>query len=257
MLNLDARQQLQTLLPLGMVATKPWLQAQGLSLHFLDNAVRSQTLIPLTAGVYSRQEARISWKGVVTSLQRMAVEPVHVGGLSALAIEGLSHYLSNGVMPQVHLYCQESLPRWLGRIDIQARFVWHGTHRLWPDSLMNERKYFREDSWQESLPPLLYACPEMAILEILNEVPTTISFEHADELLQGLHNLSPRKLDALLKSCRSIKAKRLFLWLASRHQHAWLKYLTAEHYELGSGKRVIAERGRLEPTWQITVPREM
>ena len=104
MLNLDARQQLQTLLPLGMVATKPWLQAQGLSLHFLDNAVRSQTLIPLTAGVYSRQEARISWKGIVASLQRMAVEPVHVGGLSALAIEGLSHYLSNGVMPQVHLY---------------------------------------------------------------------------------------------------------------------------------------------------------
>ena len=257
MLNLDARQQLQTLLPLGMVATKPWLQAQGLSLHFLDNAVRSQTLIPLTAGVYSRQEARISWKGIVASLQRMAVEPVHVGGLSALAIEGLSHYLSNGVMPQVHLYCQESLPRWLGRIDIQAHFVWHGTQRLWPDSLMNERKYFREDSWQESLPALLYACPEMAILEILNEVPTTISFEHADELLQGLHNLSPRKLDALLKSCRSIKAKRLFLWLACRHQHAWLKYLTAEHYELGSGKRVIAERGRLEPTWQITVPREM
>ena len=82
---------------------------------------------------------------------------------------------------------------------------------------------------------------------------------------QGVHiavlaaaiKVSPRKLDALLKSCRSIKAKRLFLWLASRHQHAWLKYLTAEHYELGSGKRVIAERGRLEPTWQITVPREM
>ena len=110
MLNLDARQQLQTLLPLGMVATKPWLQAQGLSLHFLDNAVRSQTLIPLTAGVYSRQEARISWKGIVASLQRMAVEPVHVGGLSALAIEGLSHYLSNGVMPQVHLYCQGKSP---------------------------------------------------------------------------------------------------------------------------------------------------
>ncbi len=50
MLNTKARTQLQNALPLDMVATKPWLEAQGLSLHFLDNAVRSRTLIPLTAG---------------------------------------------------------------------------------------------------------------------------------------------------------------------------------------------------------------
>lgn len=41
MLNIEARRQLQALLPIGMLATKPWLEAQGLSLHFLDNAVRS------------------------------------------------------------------------------------------------------------------------------------------------------------------------------------------------------------------------
>ncbi|MGR7919650.1 type IV toxin-antitoxin system AbiEi family antitoxin domain-containing protein [Zobellella denitrificans] len=84
-----------------------------------------------------------------------------------------------------------------------------------------------------------------------------ISFEHADQLMQGLHNLSPRKLDALLKACCSIKAKRLFLWLAGRHQHAWLKHLTPENYALGTGKRLLAKGGKLEPIWQITVPKEM
>jgi hypothetical protein len=88
-------------------------------------------------------------------------------------------------------------------------------------------------------------------------VPNAISFEHADQLMQGLHNLSPRKLDGLLKNCRSIKVKRLFLWLAERNQHAWFKHLTPELYKLGTGKRLIAKGGRLEPTWQITVPKEM
>ncbi|PVF11096.1 hypothetical protein DBO95_26115, partial [Yersinia pestis] len=30
-----------------------------------------------------------------------------------------------------------------------------------------------------------------AIFETLVDVPKAISFEHADELMQGLHNLSP------------------------------------------------------------------
>jgi hypothetical protein len=122
---------------------------------------------------------------------------------------------------------------------------------------MQDDKYLRQDIWQTSRPPLHYSCPEKAILELLAAVPNTISFEYADQLMQGLHNLSPRKLDALLKTCCSIKAKRLFLWLAERHQHAWLKHLTPDQYALGTGKRLLAKGGRLEPTWQITVPKEM
>ncbi|AUW48415.1 type IV toxin-antitoxin system AbiEi family antitoxin [Vibrio cholerae] len=257
MLNTEARQQLQKLLPLDMIATKSWLETQGLNLHFLDNAVRSQTLIPVAAGVYTRQEAKLSWKGIVASLQRMADVPVHVGGLTALELEGLGHYLSKGNKPKIHLYSTEMLPRWLARIDAPAQFKWHGTRRLWPETLMQDNQYLRQDSWQASLPSLHYSCPEKAILELLAIVPNTISFEHADQLMQGLHNLSPRKLNSLLKACSSIKAKRLFLWLAGRHQHAWLKYLTPEQYALGTGKRLIAKGGKLEPTWQITVPKDM
>ena len=257
MLNTEARKQLQKLLPLNMLATKSWLVTQGLNLHFLDNAVRSQTLIPITAGVYMRQEAKLSWKGIVASLQRMVRVPVHVGGLTALELEGLGHYLSKGSKPKVHLYSLEMLPRWLARIDTSAQFEWHGTRRLWPETLMQDNQYLRQDSWQGSLPPLYYSCPEKAILELLATVPHTIGFEYADQLMQGLHNLSPRKLNALLTACSSIKAKRLFLWLAVRHQHAWFKHLTPEQYALGNGKRLIAKGGKLDPTWQITVPKDM
>ena len=56
MLNKKAREQLRRLLPISMVATKQWLLDQGLNLHFVDNAVRSRTLIPITTGVYTLYE---------------------------------------------------------------------------------------------------------------------------------------------------------------------------------------------------------
>ena len=257
MLNAEARRRLQDLLPLDMVATKAWLKAQGLGVHFLDNAVRSQTLIQLAPGIYVRGEARVTWQGVVASLQRMSEIPVHVGGVSALELEGLGHYLSRGSRATIQLYSEAGLPKWVGRIDAPVQFEWHGTRRVWPQAVVEDPNYLRQEVWREALPPVLYSCPEKAVLELLSAVPNVVSCEHADQLMQGLHNLSPSKLNALLKVCLSIKVKRLFLWLADRNDHPWRKYLTPDEYELGVGKRQIVAGGRLEPAWQITVPREM
>lgn len=257
MLNSAARKRLRQLLPTGMLATKQWLLGQGLNLHFVDNAVRSGTLQPLTPGVFTLLDSGVTWQGVVVSLQRMAEQPVHAGGLTALELAGVTQYLSLSSRAHVHLYAAKPLPRWLGRLSMEARFTWHGTRRLWPDSVMADSRYTREELWREGLPPMLYSCPEKAILEVLMDVPRRISFEHADALMQGLHNLSPRKLDALMQGCCNVKVKRLFLWLAERQAHAWFGRLTPEAYHLGSGKRVVATEGRLDKTWQITVPRNM
>lgn len=257
MLNRNARNQLTELLPPFMIATKRWLLDQGLSLHFLDNAVRSRTLIPLTAGVYTLYEKSISWQGVVASLQRMSEKPVHVGGLTALDIAGLTHFLSTSEEVRIPLFSESPLPAWIKKVPVAATFEGHGTLRLWPESIMTNPRFLREHNWLETQPPVLYSCPEKAILEVLAEVPSTVSFEHADALMGGLSGLSPRKTDSLLKACRSIKAKRLFLWLAERHDHAWFKHLNPDAYDLGAGKRVIAKKGKLSARWAITVPEEM
>jgi hypothetical protein len=57
--------------------------------------------------------------------------------------------------------------------------------------------------------------------------------------------------------CRSIKVKRLFFFFADRHQHAWLKYLDKNAVDLGKGKRMLVPGGRLDPTYQITVPGDL
>jgi len=257
MLNKEARERLRDLLPVSMVATKQWLLNQGLNLHFVDNAIRSRTLLPLASGVYSLYEASVRWTGVVASLQRMSQQPVHVGGLTALDLAGLTHFLSTNSEVRVHLFSESPLPGWINRIQAFARFEHHSTLRLWPESVMTDPRFLREYSWQEGIPPINYSCPEKALLEVLTEVPSAVSFEHADALMQGLTSLSPRKIDTLLRACCNIKVKRLFLWLAERNGHAWFKRLEPNAYDLGSGKRVLAQHGRLHPRWAITVPREM
>jgi hypothetical protein len=61
-------------------------------------------------------------------------------------------------------------------------------------------------------------------------------------LMEGLRNLSPKRLQYLLEACRSVKVKRLFLWFAERHQPAWLKALERNRLDLGRQAHARARR---------------
>jgi hypothetical protein len=89
---------------------------------------------------------------------------------------------------------------------------------------------------------------------LLDEVPERETFHQADVLVDGLRNLSPRRVQTLLVACRSVKVKRLFLWFAERHQHAWLKKVGRKDIDLGRGKRMLVRGGKLDLTYNITVP---
>jgi hypothetical protein len=95
---------------------------------------------------------------------------------------------------------------------------------------------------------------ERATIEMLDQVPNEVGFDHADETFQGLSNLRPRLVTRLLLSCRSVRAKRLFLFYAGRHGHAWLKHVDREAVDLGTGKRQLEPGGKFDARYQITVP---
>jgi Transcriptional regulator, AbiEi antitoxin, Type IV TA system len=59
--------------------------------------------------------------------------------------------------------------------------------------------------------------PERAILETLYLVPHRQSIEEAWLLMEGLVSLRPR----LLQVCNPIKMRRLFLYLAEKHQDGY------------------------------------
>jgi len=86
---------------------------------------------------------------------------------------------------------------------------------------------------------------ERAYLELLGELPQEETFHMADVIMEGLVNISPRRMQTLLEQTKSIKVKRLFFFFADRHQHQWLTRIAREHIDLGSGKLMLVKGGSL------------
>jgi len=94
-------------------------------------------------------------------------------------------------------------------------------------------------------------------MECLYSVPKSQPLLEVLEIVEGLNNLRPASVQALLEACKSVKVKRLFLYLAEKAGHDWFKYLDLKKVGLGSGKRSIVEGGIYVPKYQITVPKEL
>ncbi len=249
----STKQYLDELLPYGRIATKKWLLNQGMSRHSIDNALKSKKLESLATGVYARAGVPLSWWDVVHSLQKISGQSIHVGGLTAIELQGFAHYLTNSTTKTVHLYSKIKPPAWLRKVDCGVTFKWHGTKLLWDYESSNNLKSFTLGVDV----PVNIANPESAMLELLMSIPKTVSFDHANEIMQGMTSLSPKKLNELLLQCKSIKVKRLFLWLAENQNYAWFRKLDVKNLDLGSGKRVIAKDGKLDKKYQITIPKHL
>ena len=267
--------RLQRLLPTGLVVTAAWLNKHNYSSALLRKYVANGWLEQPARGIYRRPAGELLWQHVVISLQSLLETPVFVGGRTALEQQGLSHYVYQSSPREVHLYFAVQPPGWLKKVVLEENLVLHRTKRLFKSTQMlstgtwnSERQAFLEtnvtipdnlslQSWGQWHWPLVMSKPERAVLELIDEVPENESFHQADMLIEGLRTLSPRRMQALLEECTSVKVKRLFLWFAERHQPPWLDELNLEHIDLGSGKRSLAPGGKLDHKYLITVPGDM
>lgn len=272
--------QLQRLLPEGLVVDAAWLERHGYSRVLRSRYVSAGWLEMVMRGVYRRPPSKLSrggeyeelsWQPVIISLQTLLGHPVAVGGRSALELHGFAHYLSRGGSREVHLYGDKSPPAWLFKLPLESHFVFHNRKRLFPghpvghghgapewNLLDRDANVGRESLVREPLGrwnwPLTLSTPERAILELLDELPKHETFHQVDMLMEGQRTLSPRRLQQLLTDCRSVKVKRLFFWFAERHNHPWLKHLDPSVIDLGKGKRMLVRGGKLDPKYLITVP---
>lgn len=245
---------LVTYLPFGQLVTRQWLLKQGMTRHSLDNALKSGKLVALARGVVARPGVSVGWQGTIASLDKMLPEAVYLGGISALNQSGFGHFVS--FTEQVHLYSAASQPSWLAKLPLTVELVWHTNSRIWDQRALADAGTLQEQATDAGWPWRL-AAPEQAFLELLAGVPNQVSFELADNLMQGLSSLSPRRLDALLRACNHIQVKRLFFFFADRYHYPWRKHLQADDYDLGAGKRSIVSGGKLNKTYLITVPESL
>lgn len=260
--------QLQHLVPEGLLAPTSWFESLGYSRALLSTYIKSGWLVSPARGVYCRPGAPLSWRNIATSLNDVWDIPIHVGGYSALEHHGFGHYVRYSSIPKVDFYCRTRPPLWLKNIEVDAVLrvrlatLFHddetnsvsAANDLQSVTAPAEFDYAQWGPWKWTI---RYSSAERAMMEMLADVPNEESIYMADAIMQGLVQLRPIVVGSLMARCRSIKVKRLFLALATRHDLPWLRHIEIDGVDLGSGKRVLVPGGRLHRKFQITLPSDL
>jgi hypothetical protein len=252
-MNSEPRSKLNRLLrawPQGTIAISRWLEAQGAYQQLVHEYEKSGWIQRIGQGAYLRAGDTAEWIGGLHALQEQMKLPVHAGAKTALQMQGYAHFLRLGKGGIVVLFGSPGtrLPAWFRQYEwgVELRYT---TTKLFaddPDAGLTKKEQGKFD--------VTVSAPERAIMEVLYLVPAEESFEEAGLLMEGLTTLRPRLVQSLLEQCRSVKVRRLFMFLAESYNHAWVKKLDLSKVDFGKGKRMIVKGGRLDVRYNITVP---
>ncbi|BDI29508.1 hypothetical protein CCAX7_15590 [Capsulimonas corticalis] len=201
-------------------------------------------------GAFRRTGDTVDWLGGLYAIQDQARLDIHIGGRTALGMQGQAHYLELNSQT-VHLFSPRSvnMPAWFKSYDWGVKLRLHHTHFLPPHlGLVDvESKLFTVRA----------STAARAMMECLYLSPDEFDLVEAYQIMEGLNALRPTTVQQLMEQCRSVKVKRLFLFMAEQAGHAWFRHLDHSKIEIGHGKRSLVQGGVYVPKYQITVPKEL
>lgn len=237
--------------PKSLVLQSSWLLSQGYSYELQQRYRKSGWLKSIGVGAMLKSGDPLLLSGAISSLQYQLNINLHIGGRSALELNGVSHYLQLG-SSQATLFApsKKKLPSWF-------------TNNKWDiDYSLSRMTLFESDShgmlsYQDNGIEMQISTQPRAMMECLSLCPNDFSLSEAYELMEGLSTLRPKLVQELLEECKSIKTKRLFLYFAERAGHAWFKYIDQGKMDLGSGNRSLTNKGVLIPKYNLVLPKEL
>jgi len=236
--------------PYGVVFLSSWLTRQGYSLNLQQRYKKSNWLKSIGTGAMIRSGDKVGYEGAIYALQQQSVLNIHPGGKTALGLLGKIHYLefsSRNVI--IFSGNNEKLPLWLLKHQWGVEMNYYNTSFLPVDSglVTIELKTFT----------IKISSAARALMECLYLAPIHQELLECYELMVGLNNLRPNLVQDLLEQCKSVKVKRLFIYMADKANHNWFYDLNLDKIDLGSGKRSLAKNGTYIPKYLITVPKEL
>ena len=236
--------------PSGTVGLTVWLEKEDVSRQLQRHYQKSGWFESLGRGVFQRVGDTVDWLGALYAMQKQADLPVHAGGRTALGLQGQTHYLElNAQTAQLFAPRKTLLPTWFKNHDWGLKPELHNTDFL-PASagLVDvEHKLFTVKA----------SGAARAVMECLYLAPEKFDLVEVYQIMEGMGTLRPATVQHLLEQCASIKVKRLFLYMAEKAGHAWMKHLDLGKINLGKGKRSFAQHGVYISKYEITVPQEL
>lgn len=237
----------------GQVRSTKWLKAHGYGSSFVQKYKEGQWLDALGAGAYKKHGDSVNWASGISCVQQELTTPIHVGGKSALELLGKSQYIMLNKKSILILGNKKDLlPTWLKNYEWDISLDYKVKNLFKNDSFGKVKSGYTTREIEGS--EIVLSAPERAFLEYLDELPKMYSYTEAIEILENLTSLRSAVLQFLLENCKSIKVKRLFLHMAEKVKHTWVKKIDTSTIELGKGKRLIFKNGVLDSKYQITIP---
>ncbi len=235
--------------PRGTVSVASHLNRQGISNALLNKYRNSRWIRPVGRGAYCLDRDSVGWTGAIWAIQTQLGLGVHPGGKTALEMKGYGHYLSEKP-GRIFLYGGPGLrlPAWFRKGDWGTDILFTGTG-LFPAGCRDG--FTRSDDREFSI---RISAPERAAMEMLYHVPNRIGFEEALMIMENLACLRPQVVERLLEQCIFIKVRRLFMYMAEKHDHPWVSHLDLSKVNFGRGKRLVVKGGVLDRKYDITVP---
>jgi hypothetical protein len=234
---------------LGTVLLAAWLERQGISRNLQKHYRRSGWLESVGTGAFKRQGEAVTWQGGLFALQTEADTPIHAGAMTALGLQGFAHYARYA--QDVYLFSPRGtrLASWFKHHEWGVA-IRHFSTSVLPDGvglLDRDEKNF----------VIRISGLERAMLECLHLAPQEFDLVECFQIMEGLTGLRPDVVQELLRGCTSVKAKRLFLYMAERANHSWLSFVDVSTLDLGSGGRSFAKGGAYVPKYNLVVPQEL
>lgn len=242
--------KLLQLMPSGVVLASSWLREQGYSPELIRNYKKSKWLKAFGNGAVIRYNDEVDYLGAVHTMQNQLGMTVHPSAKTALSLLGRAHFLELN-QQRVYLFANEKevLPTWFKKYNWKPQIAFFSSSFL-PSEIGMTKMEHKNFS-------INIAAPSRAILECLYLTPDKISLQECHQIMESLTDLVPAQLQELLEKCTSVKVKRLFLYLADKSNHSWLKYIDKNTIDLGKGTRSFAKEGVYISKYQMTVPKEL
>ena len=231
-------------------------QAQSWAWRYYKRGV----LKKIGPGIYKRAHDTPHWLAVVRLLQEELGKSLHISGRTALELRGEAHHIPLAARPVVFLLSYDkkcSLPKWVRHTGAQCHFNFRNSSLFKPDFILAHKNTLLQTYQDAGGLHAPYSCRELAVLEFFDLVSfqNDFDFEDATNYLELLFGLRSDVLQILLENCKSIKTKRVFLYLSEKLNMSYFKHLNLNTIDLGTGKRQLVKGlVRFDKKYQITVP---
>ena len=236
--------------PPGGLFFSDWMYKNNISYELQRRYRETQWLTSMDTGVMIRTGDEPTIFSAISCLNKQHNKNFHIGAMAAIEYHGSAHYIPMGKQTVVVFGSKnETLPKWLLNRD------WNVILRFFTTQNFSENLGIKEEDMNGF--PLRISSRERAFMECLHLAPKYYNLTDLYYVMEALNNIRPNITQQLLEECKSVKVKRLFLYMAEKAQHAWVKYLDLKQINLGSGKRVIAENGVYNTKYQISLPKDL